>query len=536
MPSVTQPRTLPWRRSHRPDRSISDPRIVPGLGTSAAPGAPGRSPVTARTLLTAYRMRAVAADATGASAAVTIATVARFDLGQVGWYAAAPLVLPVLWVTVLALHRTYESRYLGAGTEEYQSILRGGLMLFTVIAVGSYIFLGDVSRAVVLFSVPATMALSLIARQVLRTVLHRRRVAGAGVQRTLLIGRADAAVEIVRLLQATPEQGLTPVGVCMPDTGTPAYGIPLLKNQLTGDRPGGPNGEPLIRIHGVPVVAAPERLIDAVDAVRADVVAVISHPHLSGHALRKLSWALEERDVELLVSPGIVEVAGPRLSIRPVAGLSLLHLERPSLGGFARVAKTLGDRVVASLVLLVASPMLLAIAAAIRLNSPGPALFSQVRVGVHGREFRIYKFRSMVVDAEDRLIDLRDTGGDRDAGNDVLFKMRADPRVTRVGAWLRRYSMDELPQLINVAKGEMSLVGPRPPLPAEVARYESDATRRLRVRPGMTGLWQVSGRSDLSWEESLRLDLRYVDNCSIALDLSIMWRTIRAVFQGSGAY
>jgi exopolysaccharide biosynthesis polyprenyl glycosylphosphotransferase len=510
------------RRGRR--AQVHDAGIVPGLSTLRSGH---RGGVTAQGLLATYRVRAIAADAMGASAAVTVATVARFDLSEVRWYAAAPLVMPLLWIAVLALHRAYETRYLGAGTEEYQSLLRSGLMLFTLIAVTSYVFLGDVSRAVVLFSVPATMGISLFARKVLRTVLHRRRLGGEGVQRTLVIGRFDRAQEIVRLLKASPEQGLVPVGVCLPDTGTPAWGLPLLAGTSAQDM------VPPALIDGVPVIASPERLIHAVDAMRADVVAVISHPQLSGHALRKLSWELEERDIELLVSPGIVEVAGPRLSIRPVAGLSLLHLERPSLGGFAAVAKTVGDRIVASLILLLASPVLLCIAAAIRLTSPGPALFSQVRVGVHGREFRIYKFRTMVVDAEQKLIDLREAA---DRGNDVLFKMKSDPRITRVGGFLRRYSLDELPQLINVALGEMSLVGPRPPLPAEVAMYESDAVRRLHVRPGMTGLWQVSGRSDLTWEESLRLDLRYVDNCSLALDVSIMWRTIRAVFAGSGAY
>jgi lipopolysaccharide/colanic/teichoic acid biosynthesis glycosyltransferase len=170
---------------------------------------------------------------------------------------------------------------------------------------------------------------------------------------------------------------------------------------------------------------------------------------------------------------------------------------------------------------------------AICLSSPGPALFRQTRIGADGRPFQMVKFRSMVVDAEERLKELRQESDD---GNGVLFKMRRDPRVTPVGSLLRRFSVDELPQLWNVVRGDMSLVGPRPPLPQEVARYSDDATRRLRVRPGMTGLWQVSGRSDLSWEESLRLDLRYVDNWSLTLDVTILWRTFRAVLGRSGAY
>jgi exopolysaccharide biosynthesis polyprenyl glycosylphosphotransferase len=288
----------------------------------------------------------------------------------------------------------------------------------------------------------------------------------------------------------------------------------------------------LSSLHDVPVLGTSDDVIRAVDAVGADTVAVVSHPGLSGHALRQLSWALEERDVELLVSPGIVEVAGPRISIRPMAGLSLLHLERPAFRGARRVLKRLFDYLVASGLIAVLSPLLIALAVAIRLTSRGPALFRQTRVGTNGRLFTVYKFRSMVVDAEARRAALVD----QNDGHGVLFKMRTDPRVTRIGVLLRRYSLDELPQLLNVLRGNMSLVGPRPPLPLEVAGYSTDEVRRLRVRPGMTGLWQVSGRSDLTWEESLRLDLRYVDNWSISLDFSILWRTVRAVAQGSGAY
>jgi exopolysaccharide biosynthesis polyprenyl glycosylphosphotransferase len=285
-------------------------------------------------------------------------------------------------------------------------------------------------------------------------------------------------------------------------------------------------------VGGVPVVGDVDKIVQAVDTVGAHVVAVVSHPDLAGGSLRRLSWALEERGVELVVSPGIVEVAGPRLSIRPVAGLSLLHLERPTFGGARRVVKTVFDRVLATVLLVLVSPLVGALALAVRLTSPGPVFFRQERVGVDGRRFTMLKFRSMVVDAEQR----RPALGELDQGNGPLFKIHSDPRVTRVGALLRRFSLDELPQLINVVRGDMSLVGPRPPLPEEVAAYDDVAVRRLRVRPGMTGLWQVSGRSDLSWEESLRLDLRYVDNWSMALDLSILWRTWRAVFRGAGAY
>jgi exopolysaccharide biosynthesis polyprenyl glycosylphosphotransferase len=270
----------------------------------------------------------------------------------------------------------------------------------------------------------------------------------------------------------------------------------------------------------------------AVDRHAVDVVAVASDPELAGQSLRRLSWALEQRGVELVVSPGIIEVAGPRISVRPVAGLSLLHLERPSVSGGPHLLKSVFDRVVALVLVLVAAPLLIGLALAVRLSSPGPVLFRQRRVGRAGEEFNMLKFRSMYVDAEQRLGDLHALSD----GNQILFKMRDDPRVTRLGRILRRFSLDELPQLLNVLRGEMSLVGPRPPLPQEVALYAADDTRRMLVKPGLTGLWQVSGRSDLSWEESVRLDLRYVDNWSMTLDLLILWKTARAVLRGSGAY
>jgi len=236
--------------------------------------------------------------------------------------------------------------------------------------------------------------------------------------------------------------------------------------------------------------------------------------------------------VDLIVSPGIVEVAGPRLSIRPVAGLSLLHLDRPVTRGGRMLMKVVLDRFLGLALMLGASPVLIAAAIAVKVSSPGPVIFRQTRIGVGGRPFQMLKFRSMVVDAEARLGEVDDLN----EHDGVLFKIRNDPRITRVGAVLRRFSIDELPQLWNVVRGDMSLVGPRPPLPREVELYDDDATRRLRVRPGLTGLWQVSGRSDLSWEESLRLDLRYVDNWSFWLDLAILWRTWRAVVSRSGAY
>jgi exopolysaccharide biosynthesis polyprenyl glycosylphosphotransferase len=273
-------------------------------------------------------------------------------------------------------------------------------------------------------------------------------------------------------------------------------------------------------------------IMAAVDRHAVDVVAIAADPELSGQSLRRLSWALEQRGVELIVSPGIIEVAGPRISVRPVAGLSLLHLERPSSSAGPHLLKSIFDRLMALVLVTLALPVLLGIAVTVKLTSRGPVLFKQSRVGRGNVPFTMLKFRTMVVDAEARLLELAPISD----GNGVLFKLRSDPRVTKVGKVLRRYSLDELPQLINVLRGEMSLVGPRPPLEIEVAKYAADDTRRMLVKPGLTGLWQVSGRSDLSWDESVLLDLRYVDNWSMTLDLLILWKTARAVLKGSGAY
>jgi exopolysaccharide biosynthesis polyprenyl glycosylphosphotransferase len=261
-------------------------------------------------------------------------------------------------------------------------------------------------------------------------------------------------------------------------------------------------------------------------------VIVLSCPELDGHALRRLAWRLERDEVDLIVASALVDVAGDRTTIRPVDGLPMLHVEHPRLGGAARVVKEIVDRVGAASLIVLMSPLLLTLAVCIRRESPGPVLFRQVRVGRDGQQFLMYKFRSMRLDAEARLAEIQHLN----EYDGVLFKVRNDPRVTPVGRWLRRLSLDELPQLFNVLRGHMSLVGPRPPLPEEVAAYPDDVRRRLAVKPGMTGLWQVSGRSDLPWEEAVRLDLRYVENWSLSLDLVIMMRTVSAVTRSSGAY
>nr|WP_231515395.1 sugar transferase [Herbidospora cretacea] len=437
-----------------------------------------------------------------------VAVVVRFGevTPYVEPYALSSAALPFLWVVVVGLSRAYEPRFAGVGSEEFRRVARAGVMLTAAVAVVAYVTKIDVARGYVIIALPLMTVLTLLARYALRRRLHRKRTRLQCMRRVIAVGHQGSVADLVRLLQKERYHGMHIVGACLPDEGAGVadVGVPVL---------GGFSDVPLV-----------------VAQAQADTVAVLACPELDGSALRRLAWRLEKSRTDLVVAPALMEVAGPRTTIRPVAGMPLLHVEHPELAGGRRLVKNVFDRVVAGLGLLLVSPLFVLIAVAVRATSPGPAFFRQTRVGKDGRTFTIVKFRTMGVDAESRKVEL---ASDIDG---VLFKIRHDPRVTRVGAFLRRHSLDELPQLVNVVKGDMSLVGPRPPLPEEVARYGDDVRRRLLVRPGMTGLWQVSGRSDLSWEEAVRLDLRYMENWSLTLDLQIMWKTWSAVARGSGAY
>ena len=426
---------------------------------------------------------------------------------------ATAAVIAVLWLLLLTRHGAYAPRFMGAGNEEYRAVLQAAGTLVAVVAFTSFTVKLQFSRGVLLVAVPTMVAATVMARHLLRRRLAAARDRGRCLQPAVLVGDARAVVELARRIGAAPRTtGLEVKGVCVTDLADPALG---------------PDGH-----CPVPVLGGEADTLAAVDRLGAEVVAVVSGPTIAGQALRRLGWALEQRNVDLLIDPGIIEVAGPRLSLRRASGLPMLHVERPVCSGVRYAAKLTCDRILALLVLVVAAPLLLVLGVLVVLGSPGPAFYRQRRVGEAGRSFTMLKFRTMCLDADAR----RQALEVRHDGNETLFKLRQDPRVTRVGAVLRRYSLDELPQLLNVVRGEMSLVGPRPPLPAEVDGYESDAVRRLRVRPGMTGLWQVSGRSDLPWVESLRLDLWYVDNWSLALDAHILLRTAGAVVRGRGAY
>jgi exopolysaccharide biosynthesis polyprenyl glycosylphosphotransferase len=464
-----------------------------------------------------YQRGLVAADFGTAWLAVAGAYLLRF-----GPHTAAPLtmtvagLLPLAWIALIGVNHGYGARLIGVGATEFQKIFRDFWHLTALIALTSYLTHADLARGFVLVALPVALCLNLVARYAARKWLHRQRAHGRALKSVLLVGDADAISKFSMVLRRDQYAGLRVAGACVPSE--------VIADMYTIDTLGEAD---------VPLLGDVDSIVSAVRLSGADTVAVVSSGALGPEKLRWVSWQLEGSSTDLVVSPGLTEVAGPRLHILPVAGLPLLHVDEPKFTGFRRVLKGAFDRVMAALALLVLSPLFLVLVLAVRLTSSGPALFRQIRVGRAGSTFVMLKFRSMYADAEERLASLREQS---DHGDGVLFKMKEDPRVTRVGKFLRKYSLDELPQLINVVLGTMSLVGPRPPLPLEVARYEDHVHRRLLVKPGLTGLWQISGRSDLSWDESVQLDLRYVENWSLGEDLFILWKTVRAVARGSGAY
>ncbi|MBB5110606.1 exopolysaccharide biosynthesis polyprenyl glycosylphosphotransferase [Micromonospora echinospora] len=429
---------------------------------------------------------------------------------QAWFYTVAFVLLPLGWLLFLWGNRAYDRRYLGLGPDEFKRVIRAGVAVaaavsFIAFATKTY----SLSRWTVGFALLGAMLLILLGRMIARAALHglRRRFGHAG-HRMVLVGTLPECLEVYTTVTRHPSVGLVPVAIHLTDGYAAARGL---------ETP-------------VPVYAGRD-VLALVREVGGDTIAVCGSASAEPGELRRLAWQLEGSGVDLVVAPQLTDIAGPRVHIRPIEGLPLLHVEEPTLSGPALLVKNLMDRVAAGLGLLMLVPLFTAIALAIRISDPGPVFFRQPRVGHEGRTFQVWKFRTMYVDAEERLAGLVD----RNETDGMLFKMKQDPRVFPVGRFLRASSLDELPQLINVLWGEMSLVGPRP-LPADDGDFLGDVRRRLLVRPGMTGLWQVSGRSDLSWDEAVRLDLYYVDNWSLAYDLSILWRTVGVVLARKGAY
>jgi exopolysaccharide biosynthesis polyprenyl glycosylphosphotransferase len=426
-------------------------------------------------------------------------------------YTAISVTIIAAWMLMLGIYGSRGYRVLGTGPQEYRQVADGTVRLFGLVAIVSFLFQIEFARGYILIAFPLGLLVLVFSRWIWRIWLGAQRSEGKYSSRVLLVGSQASAEHLTRELASQPAAGYLVVGACIPGGNIDA---------LPGTV--------------IPVFTDINNLQESMAAVSADTVVVSSSEALPPQRMRELSWGLEPGRQHLVVAPSLTDIGGPRIHTRPVAGLPLIHVETPRYEGKRLFAKRTFDLLFSGLLILLLSPFLLLIAAAVRLSTPGAVLFKQQRVGINGEPFVMLKFRSMVTDAESQLTKLREES--RDEGNTVMFKMKNDPRITPVGSFLRRFSLDELPQLFNVFAGSMSIVGPRPSLESEVRDYETHVHRRFLVKPGITGLWQVSGRSNLSWADTVRLDLFYVENWSITGDISILWRTARAVVSRDGAY
>ncbi len=450
-------------------------------------------------------MAMVLADLVAAAAAAVVLTrwvhndeqVHLLDLAVLAWPLLCALTHTYHGATVTLLSLTTTIRRLGVAA----------LVAWSSLALLAALTHHTPSPALVVVGVPTAWMFSVVGRVPAR-LLATRLPAFRAVRKVLIVADEAAVRAIARRLQGSAMASTVVAGV-----------VPQLSstNAILGE--------------DAPLLVGMDRVVAAVDLVGADTV-FVANAALSPKQVRELAWTLEGRGVEIAVLPGLAEVASHRVTMQISHGMPMVWLHAPRRRGLSIILKHGLDRGLALSLLLLSSPLFLLLAAAVRLSSRGPAIFTQTRVGKGGQAFTMYKFRTMVVDAETRKQALRRAN----QAQGPLFKLHDDPRVTRVGRFLRKYSLDELPQLINVVKGDMSLVGPRPPLPEEVAAYDDEVRRRMLVRPGLTGLWQVSGRSDLGWDDSVRLDLRYVENVSLGQDADILRRTVRSVLRGDGAY
>ncbi|WP_147918531.1 sugar transferase [Ruania zhangjianzhongii] len=434
-----------------------------------------------------------------AAVAVVLASALGLDLALAGGLAAG-----MAFTLLIGATRGYDLRRTGSGSHEYKVIVRAGWVWATLLITVLYVAEVAIEPIYVIGAIAGSLTAVLLARTLERALVRRRRRHGEWQRRTLLVGDPEHLRSLTMQLRQDPHQGLDVVGLCVNGAAPGWAGVPVLGDVT--------EAADVVAEHGVGVV-------------------VVAASCMAAAELRRFCWEVESRGVELLIAPNIEEVAAARVAVRPVSGTPLLTVAiGPSRTQHS--IKVALDRVLGGVLLAGALPVLAVAALLVRIGSAGSPFYTQQRAGRDGTTFTMFKLRTMYVDADRRRAELLAHSD----GNEVMFKMRNDPRITPVGRMLRRFSVDELPQLWNVVRGDMSLVGPRPPLREEVADYDQDAWQRLRVKPGLTGLWQVSGRSDLDWAQTVRLDLHYVDNRSLLMDLGILGRTFRAVFGGRGAY
>ena len=424
-------------------------------------------------------------------------------------YSLFSAILIVLWMTALELNDTRGHRVVGSGLVEYKRIFDASFVLFGAIAIIAFLFRIDVARGFLLISLPLGVIVLWLSRWLWRQWLLVKRENGEYSARVLLVGSMSSVSQVARELQRNPGAGYHVVGACVP------------------------SGQVADTIEGsdISVMGSVGAIDRALAATGADTVVVTSTDDLPPDKVKQISWSLEAGRQHLVLAPSIMDVAGPRIRTRPVSGLPLIHVETPRFTTGQRFLKRTFDIIGSGALIILLSPILLAVAAAVKLTSPGPVLFAQERIGFGGKPFRMLKFRSMRVGADKELDALLTAQGTEAT---PLFKVKNDPRITPIGRFIRKYSLDELPQLFNVLGGSMSLVGPRPQIAAEVALYSDAARRRLLARPGITGLWQVSGRSTLDWDQTVRLDLYYVENWSLLGDIGILFKTVKAVIVPGG--
>lgn len=427
-------------------------------------------------------------------------------------YSVVSVLLILGWFSFTTISESRNVRIVGIGSDEYKRVINGSIWTYGILAMVAYLLQLEISRGYFLTSLPIGLGLLLLSRWGWRKWLRHQRRNGGFMHRAIVAGAASHVSTIVREIMAAPESGYQVVGVCLDKSASL------------------PDGD---KIEGVSTLGDLDAVLPSMDIVDADTVILTSTRGLTPRRLRAISWDLEPGHRHLVMSPGLVDVAGPRIATRQVGGLPLIHVETPRFSGPARAVKYSFDFLGSIVAVVIFSPVMLTVAALVKITSPGPVFYKQERIGLNGKPFRIFKFRTMRVGADKELKALLEKQG---TSTQPLFKVENDPRITPVGRVLRKYSLDELPQFFNVLNGSMSLVGPRPQIADEVALYDEAAARRLLVKPGITGLWQVSGRSDLDWNETVRLDLFYVENWSLAADLVILWKTVRAVLARDGAY
>ena len=467
-----------------------------------------------------YQRLLLVSDAAVLVAVLLLAVLLRFGAGggelgivntHVG-YERFSLVVALVWLATLGIYRSRDVRILGIGLDEYKRVVSATVAVLGTLAILSLAFRIDVARGYFALAFPLGILGLLTSRWLMRQWLNRQRLRGHYLARVIVLGRSRDVSYVIGQIQKKSGAAYQVIGAALPGTNTKTF--------LRGGK------------GNIPVVASTETVVDAVRKLNVDAV-VVAGPVKGGSTyLQELGWDLEGTDTEIVLATGLTSVAGPRIHARPVEGLPLMHVELPQYKGIKHVFKRLLDITLSALALVALVPVFAVLAVLIKRDSPGGVFFSQERIGRTGEKFRIYKFRSMVQTAEADKAAL----SARNEGAGPLFKLRDDPRVTKTGIWMRKYSLDELPQFWNVLIGDMSLVGPRPPLACEVDKYEPRVLRKLFIKPGLTGMWQVNGRSELDWHDSVRLDLYYVENWSLAGDLLILMRTALMLVRPKGAF